>query len=181
MHIRVPAIDRPNYLLVVDVVSDNLHQSSICFLCLSICLRVVACRHFQPRLRESEEFFPELTNKPSIRIGYYFLRQTKPPIPMVEEHLRCCHCVHIGSGRDEHHQIGEFVHNYHHRVMIRFCLGKGGDKVHTHLFETYGRNLQRLEQTNWFLVGCLIPLPGVAGSDICFQLAIHFRPSNTLS
>ena len=118
----------PIILLVVDIVSDHLLQSSICSLCLFICLRVMTCRHCQPRLRESEEFFPELTNKTSIPIGYYFLWQPKPPIPVVEEHLRSCHCVHIGSGRDEHHQLGEFIHNYYHRVMNRFGLGQGGVK-----------------------------------------------------
>jgi hypothetical protein len=59
---------------------------------------------------------------------------------MIEELLRSLHCIHIGSGRNKPHQLGEFAHNHHHRVMILFGHGQGGNKVHTHLLEPLGLN-----------------------------------------
>jgi hypothetical protein len=60
---------------------------------------------------------------------------------MIKELLRSLHCIHIGSGRNKHHQLGMFVHNNHHRVMICFGHGQGGIEVHTHLLEPLTRNL----------------------------------------
>jgi hypothetical protein len=57
---------------------------------------------------------------------------------MIEELFRSLHCIHIASGRNKHQQIDEFVHNHHHRVMILFGHGQGGNKVHTHLQESVG-------------------------------------------
>jgi hypothetical protein len=59
---------------------------------------------------------------------------------MIGEQLRSYHRVHIGSGWNEDHLLGELFHNYHHRVMIHFGRGQKDVKVHTHLFKVCGRN-----------------------------------------
>jgi RNase H-like domain found in reverse transcriptase len=71
---------------------------------------------------------------------------------MIEELVRSLHCIHIGSGRNKHHQLGDFVHNHHHRVMILVCHGQGGNKVHTHASWALERSQTKVDAIKTWLV-----------------------------